>query len=68
MSSDTLVRMNSSNKQENWYSEKYLKEQIELAFRKGLDAGFSINNHENSSITELHKTQLLNEFNSTLAI
>ena len=41
---ETLIR-ERNGKEEIWYSDEYLKRQIELAYRAGINKGIKVNFH-----------------------
>lgn len=59
---DTLV-LKDGDKQQIWYSEEYLKHQIEEAFRAGLFKGVRVQFHAVTPMNSDAVNNLVDEFN-----
>ncbi len=42
---DTLIRQKINGEEEIWYSDEYLKRQIEMAYRAGIHKGITVEFH-----------------------
>jgi hypothetical protein len=59
---DILLR-ERNGKEEIWYSDKYLKEQIELAYRAGIHKGIKVKFHAITPMDGVAVDDLIHKFN-----
>ena len=62
---DTLIR-ERNGKEEIWYSEDYLKQQIELAYQAGIHKGIRVEFHAIHPMSINHVEDLVSEFKKRL--
>ncbi len=58
---DSLIR-ERNGKEEVWYSEEYLKQQIEMAYRAGIHKGIKVEFHAITPIDDKMVVDLTKEF------
>ena len=63
---DTLIR-ERNGKEEVWYSDTYLKQQIELAFRAGISKGIRVEFHALQPMDGRMVDDLTSEFNKRIS-